>query len=120
MKYELYLALRHECRRFFGYLLSMIRLHRVDFVTMNAVDVVHKQRRFFAGWIIPLGNFYLKTTNGPVTVLPCNRWIEWEKAVDVSLRRDLVMPEQLAKVRDLWCRRVPGISLRNVLANRDN
>jgi hypothetical protein len=115
----LLVQLRHGCRRLLGVMLSMIRLHRVDFVSMDGVEVVRKRRKRFAHLIIPAGNLFLKITGSPNIVLPLTLWLEWEHAVEASTRRGLVSTDRFADGTSLWCRRVPGTSLRQVLAASD-
>jgi hypothetical protein len=100
-------------------MLSMIRLHRVDFVSMVGVEVVRKRRKLSAHLIIPAGNLFLKITGSPIIILPLTLWLEWEHAVEASTRRSLVSTDPFASGTGLWCRRVPGTSLRQVLAASD-
>jgi hypothetical protein len=111
--------IRHGCRRLLGILLSMIRLHRVEFVSIDGVEWVRKRRRCFAYLIIPPGNLFLKIIGSPMIVLPSARWLEWERAIETSTQRNLVSTDPIAKGTCLLCRRVPGISLRQVLADPD-
>jgi hypothetical protein len=100
-------------------MLSMIRLHRVEFVSIDDVELVRKRRRCFTYLIIPPGNLFLKIARSPTVVLPSARWLEWERAIETSTQRNLVATDPIAKGTCLWCRRVPGISLRQLLADRD-
>jgi hypothetical protein len=115
-----FVQIRHGCRRLLGILLSMIRLHRVEFVSIDGVELVRKRRRCFAHLIIPAGNLFLKLTGSPVIVLPSGRWLEWERAIETSTRRSLVLTDAIAKEKCRLCRRVPGISLGQFLADRDH
>ena len=36
-----FVHVRHKCRQLIGLMLSMIRLHRVDFVSLSGVEFVH-------------------------------------------------------------------------------
>src|SRR5689334_14312045 len=112
-----FLQMRHESRRLFGMLLSMIRLHRVDFVSIGDIEFVRKRRKFFAHLMIPPGNLFLKITGSPIVVLPLTRWLEWEREVEASTRRNLVSADPTAQRTGLLCRRVPGTSLQQVLAD---
>jgi hypothetical protein len=110
-------ALRHGWRRLLGVMLSMVRLHRVDFLSTGGGDFVRKRRNLLARWLIPPGNLFLTITGSPVVVLPLTRWLAWERAVETSTRRYLVAPDTDAKGSGLLCRRVPGFSLRQLLAD---
>jgi hypothetical protein len=115
-----FVQIRHEGRRLLGMMLSMIRLHRIVFVSIDGVAVVRKRRRLFANLIISPGNLFLKMTGSPMIVLPQTRWFDWERAIEASTRRNLVLdasPVPTGKGKDLLCRSVPGISLRQVLAD---
>lgn len=111
--------MRHGCLRVLGMLLSLIRLHRVQFTSRGGVEFVHKRRTLSAQLIIPLGNLFLKITGSPIVVLPLDRWLEWERAVETATRRNLVSMDLVAKGTGLLCRRIPGTSLTRVLADGD-
>jgi hypothetical protein len=119
MDAERLVQLRHGCRRLLALMLSMIRLHRVDFVSIDGVEFVRKRRRRFAHLIIPVGNLFLKISGSPIIVLPLTLWLEWEHAVEASTRRTLVSTDPFANGTGLWCRHVPGTSLRQLLAASD-
>jgi hypothetical protein len=122
MSPNLFVIKRHEARRFLGVLLSRIRLHRLEFVTIDGVAAIRKQRKWFASLIITVGNVFLKRTGSSMLVLPRNRWLEWERVIDASTHRNLILGESAdptPKGRDLLCRCASGISLRRILDDRD-
>jgi hypothetical protein len=114
-----FMHLRHGCRRLLGLMLSMVRLHRVEFVSVDGDEVVRKRRKRFAHLIIPPGNLFLKITGSPVIVLPLTPWLEWEHAVETSTRRSLLSMDPFESGTALCFRPVPGTSLRQVLAAGD-
>lgn len=115
--------IRHEGRRLLGVMLSMIRLHRIEFVSIDGVEAVRKRRRLFAHLIISPGNLFLRITGSPMIVLPLSRWLEWEQVIETSTQRNLVLSvstDPIGKGTSLLSRRVSGISLRQVLADSDS
>jgi hypothetical protein len=115
--------IRHEGRRLLGVMLAKIRLHRIEFVSLDGVEAVRKWRSVFAHLIIPPGNLFLRMTGSPIIVLPLTRWLEWELAVETSTERNLfldVSRNPTGRPTGLLCRRVRGISLRQVLADGES
>jgi hypothetical protein len=117
---SLFISIRHESRRLLGRVLSMIRLHRLERLSIDGVDVVRKRRRCFAHLIIPLGNAFLKFNGSFIVALPTKHWLEWERAIENSTQRNLVLEsplESIAGNSNLYCRSVPGVSLRQLLSD---
>lgn len=119
MERNLFIRMRHECRRVFGVTLAAIRLHRVESLSRDGVEFVLKRRTLLSRVLIPAGNLFLKMTGSCVIVLPSVRWLEWELTVNAATRRNLVTLEPTAKGTALLCRRVPGTPLRQILVDRD-
>ena len=99
-----------------GRFLGAIRLHRVERVCIEGVEYIRKQRRLAAALLIPLGNAYLRISGNPSVVLSRTRWFAWERAVDEAAGRRLLANVE-TDPRSLWCRRVPGVSLQQLLAD---
>ena len=115
-----WIAVRYEYRRQIGRALSFIRLHRLEYTTLHGVDVVRKRRKWLACWLIPLGNQFLKISGNPVVALSTKHWIDWERAIDRAIEQDRVFPaanDGSSSGRDLVSRKVPGISLHDLLSN---
>lgn len=97
----------------------MVRLHHVQSFRINGIEVIQKRRRWFAQLIVPPGNVFVRIMGCPIVVLPSAQWLEWERSVENSTRRNLVIGDSLDPVMrpaGLLCRRVPGIALGHVLA----
>ena len=115
-----WIAVRYEYRRQIGRALSFIRLHRLEYTTLHGVDVVRKRRKWLACWLIPLGYQFLKISGNPVVALSTKHWIDWERAIDRAIEQDRVFPaanDGSSSGRDLVSRKVPGISLHDLLSN---
>lgn len=120
MEFPSPIHIRYECRRQLGWVLSLIRLHRLEYQSIDGVQIVRKKRRLHAYWLIPLGNLFLKFSNIPVVALSTKDWIEWERAIDRATRQDRIFPassDQNVGDRDLISRKLPGSSLSDLLAN---
>ncbi len=114
--------IRHEFRRLLGMLLSKCSMHHIEQIRINGQDVIRKKRRLFAGWLIPPGNAFLKITGSHVIALSTIRWLEWERAIELSTDRNVVLLSlsDLSSGRnELCCRHLPGTSLRQILGDPD-
>lgn len=101
-------------------MLSKIHLHQVEFISIEGREVVRKRRKLFSRLIIPVGNVFLKMTANPVTALPQTQWMKWEQSIEAATRLGLVLrtsPASTAKDSGLSCRRVPGMSLQQILVS---
>ena len=73
--------------------------------------------------IIPAGNLFLRITGSQLIVLPLTRWIEWELMIETSTARNVILgvsTDPIGKRTGLLCRRVSGISLRQILTDSDS
>ena len=114
--------IRHECRRFLAILLSKCSMHYLEQRRINRQDVIRKRRRLFAGWLIPPGNAILKITGSHVIALSTIRWLEWERAVELSTGCNVVqlsLADSSSRGNELCCRHLPGTSLRQILIDSD-
>jgi hypothetical protein len=107
---------RHLCRWALGRILGAIRLHRVERVWIEGAELIRKRRRLAAALIIPPGNVYLRMMGNPSIVLSRHRWLAWERAVDEGTGRQLLANVE-TDAHSLWCRRVAGIPLQQLLAD---
>lgn len=120
MLFSVWMHIRYECRRQIGRALSLVRLHRLQFLSLNGVDIVRKRRTWLAQWLIPPGNLFLKFSGSPVVALSTKHWLDWERAIDRATGQNRVFPADTLRQhcdRDLISRKVHGTSLHAVLSN---